>query len=111
MKIILKGNPISINSLYRGRRFLTDKGKDLKQDYFYQIKKQYRGELLKGDLAVKIDAYFGSHRERDLDNAVKACQDALTGTVIEDDSLINELHIYRHYSKEDPRVEIEIYGK
>jgi len=106
--IIIKGNPISVNSLYRGRRFLTNEGKQIKDSYAWEVKGQWKQKMLVGSVKLTIKAYFGTKRCRDLDNIAKALNDSLTGIVIKDDSQIDELHIYRFYSKENPRVELEI---
>ena len=106
--ITIKGNPISINRLYRGRRFLTEYGKEVKEDYYHQAKAQWRHKPLAEGLKLTIFAFFGSKRVRDLDNIAKAVQDSLKGLVYEDDSLINELHIHREFDKENPRMEIYI---
>lgn len=105
--ITLKGNPISTNSLYTGRRFLTPQAKILKEAYKWMIKKQWKEKTISGKVRVEVNLYFGSKRKRDIDN-MKVVYDSLTGIVIDDDSQIDELHIYRNYSKENPRVEIEI---
>ena len=61
-----------------------------------------------GPLSLHIHFYFGSKRKRDLDNQSKLILDALTGIVYEDDSLIDELHLYRHFDKAKPRIDIAV---
>lgn len=106
--IKINGNPISINSLYRGRRFLTDEGRILKKDYGWQIKMQWKKELINVPVSVSVDAYFNNNKKRDLDNIAKIILDSLTGLVLVDDSLISELHIYRKFDKNRPRCELSI---
>jgi Holliday junction resolvase RusA-like endonuclease len=106
--IVITGNPISVNALYQGRRFLTSKGKSLKLDYAWQVKTQWKSKPLDTRLKMTITAYFGSKRIRDLDNIGKIVLDAFTGIVYEDDGQIDELTFIRKYSKENPRVEIQL---
>jgi Holliday junction resolvase RusA-like endonuclease len=108
IKLTITGNPISVNKLYRGRRFLTDEGEAIKADYYYQAREQYRGKPLAKRLNLSLETYFGSKRIRDIDNIAKALIDSLKGLVWEDDSQIDELHIFRRYDKKNPRVEITI---
>jgi Holliday junction resolvase RusA-like endonuclease len=105
--IILKGNPISTNAMYSGRRFLTQAAKVLKEDYGWQIKSQWKQKPLTGGLRVTVQAFFPTKRQRDIDN-LKCVFDSLTGMVYNDDSQINELHIYRDYDSKNPRMEIDI---
>ena len=107
MVITLKGNPVSVNALYYGRRFLSNRGRELKKDYFYQLKGQYHNKPTAKRLKLTIFAYFGSKRIRDLDNIGKVVLDALNGIVFEDDGQIDELHIFRRYDKNNPRMEVE----
>ena len=107
MIIELKGNPISTNSMFSGRRFLTPAAKSLKEDFGWQVKSQWRQKPMKGRLKMSVGVYFGSKRARDLDN-LKMVYDALTGIVYEDDSQIDELYIFRYYDKENPRIILDI---
>jgi Holliday junction resolvase RusA-like endonuclease len=109
MKIILLGNPISTNSLYKRHGnfiYMTKEGKALKESYQWQAKKQYKGKILTGDLEVDITLYFGDKRRRDADNHNKIWSDSLQGIVFEDDKQIVDLHIHKRYDKSNPRVEI-----
>lgn len=106
--IKIKGNPISVNSLYRGRRFLTERGKDLKESNAWDIKKQWKKKPISGDVRVKLCFYFESNRRRDIDGPIKALLDAMSGIVYNDDSQIVELHVFKTNASPDPRVEIEI---
>lgn len=115
MKIILKGKPLSNNNIYkmmcRGNfpnRYLSSKGKDLKEDYQWQIIQQYKQKPLTGDLKVKIKTYHDNKRKNDWDNFHKLSMDALTGIVYEDDSQIMSALVEKFIDKENPRIEIEI---
>lgn len=108
MIVTLKGNPISVNSMYRGRRFLTPEGKALKLDYAYQIKQQWKDKPFSATVSVNIDVYFPKKNRRDLDNVLKAVLDSLTGFLWDDDSQIEQIIAARYYDKENPRVEVEV---
>lgn len=115
MYIILKGKPMSNNSIYktmcRGNfpnRYLSSKAKVLKEDYQWQARKQWKGEPLKCPISVSIHTYHDNHRKNDWDNFHKLSMDALTGICYEDDSQIEQAIVTKHYDKEFPRIEIEI---
>lgn len=108
MKLTLTGNPVSVNQLYSGRRFLTERGKRTKEDYFWQAKAQYNGVPLSGELKVELVVYFRSKATSDIDNVCKATLDSLTGLLWDDDRQIVELHIYKRQDKANPRIEIEV---
>lgn len=108
INITLKGQPVSVNALYKGRKFLTPRGKSVKDDYFYQTKQQYRGSVLEGDIKVNISVFFRSKKTSDLDNVLKATFDSLTGILWKDDRQIVEIHAYKKQDKINPRVELII---
>lgn len=106
MKIL--GNPISINSLYRGRRFLTDAGRETKDYYAQCFLAQWRKKPFQGDVRVHIDLFFESKRKRDIDGPLKAILDSMSGIVYEDDCQISELLVKRYWNSESPRVEVSV---
>lgn len=113
IKIILKGEPKSTQSIYKTAcrggfpsLYMSAQGKAIKEDYYYQTKNQYKRKPLTKNLGVSYDIYFGTKRKCDLDNFNKLVGDALNGIVWEDDSQIYELNIRKFYDKENPRVEI-----
>lgn len=105
MKVVLLGKPISVNALYRGRRFLTPIGKKTKEDYYYQAKAQYHGKALQGPVTLEITIYVPNPRT-DLDGALKGLLDSLNGVLFEDDSQIMEIHAVKKIDKVNPRVEL-----
>lgn len=113
--IVLKGNPKSTNHIYkivcRGRfpsLYLSKLGKDLKEDYQRQIKKQYKDKPLKEELSIVIRTYHGTKRKSDWDNFHKLSMDSLTGLVYEDDGQIVKATVEKFYDKDNPRIEIEL---
>ena len=113
IKITLKGNPRSTGTLYktmcRGNfptTYLIQAGKDLKEDYGWQARQQYRGKPLDEELQIVVDIYFGTKRRADWDNFHKLSMDAMTGIVWEDDSQIQKATVTKHYDKKNPRIEM-----
>jgi crossover junction endodeoxyribonuclease RusA len=106
--MIVKTLPLTTNSLYRGRRYMTEKGKANKDAMGWEIKQAWANKpFLKCPIRLKIDLYWPDMRRHDVDN-IKALLDSMTGIVYEDDSEIKELWIAKHHDKKNPRVEIEV---
>ena len=100
--------PISVNRMYRGgRRFLTNEGKATKTAIAWEIRSQVNFEPIKGTVALNVLFYFKNSR-MDIDNALKALLDCMTGLIYEDDSQIEELHVFKMIDKQNPRIEIQI---
>lgn len=108
MTIVLEGQPVSVNALYRGRRFLTPEGKRIKFYNAAQARKQYKGKPLEGPLSIELQVYFKSKAASDIDNVCKAVLDSLTGVLWKDDRQIQELHAYKRQDKLRPRIEISL---
>lgn len=99
--------PISVNKLYRGRKFLTKDGKAIKTAIAWEIRSQWRIAPNTGAVALNVLFYFKDNRN-DIDNALKALLDCMTGLVYEDDSQIEELHVFKMIDKKNPRTEIQV---
>jgi crossover junction endodeoxyribonuclease RusA len=100
--------PISTNALYKGRKFLTKKGKENKEGMVSEIDYHWANrEPFTGSIRLDVRLYWPDKRRHDLDN-IKSLLDSCTGILYEDDSQINELHLYKGYDKKNPRVEIDI---
>jgi|ETNvirnome_2_300_1030623.scaffolds.fasta_scaffold104731_2 Holliday junction resolvase RusA-like endonuclease len=114
MKIVLKGNPKSTQSIYKAAHkrvtimYMTHEGKALKEDYQWQAKSQYKGPMLTKELDIDIKLYFKDKRVRDWDNYHKLSMDALTGIVWKDDSLIQRATVEKFIDKTNPRIEMII---
>ncbi len=111
MEFILKGNPYTTNSLYAHtghRKYMTTKGKELKESYQWQIKSQYKGKPIKNDIDLRVELFFGDNRIRDIDNYNKILLDAFTGILWEDDSQIQSLLIVKNKDLKNPRIEIQL---
>lgn len=98
--------PLSTNALYRavnGRSILSAKGRANKEAIGWEARSQYRGEPLKGPLAVTVDLYWPTRRNHDLDN-IKALLDACSGILWLDDGQIVDLHTKKGFDKANPRL-------
>ncbi len=108
IKLILPYPP-TVNSLYadfRGRRITSAAGRRFKADVAI-LARQQGAKLLDGDLSVTFRV-FRPKRIGDLDNRLKASQDALKGICFTDDRQITEIHAFRFDDKSNPRIEIEL---
>ena len=108
ISILIKTEPVSLNLMYRGRRFLTQRGKDAKESMSWEFKEQYNGEEQDGDICINVLFYFKDNRKRDIDSHLKALLDSMSGIVYKDDSQITELHVFKEVDIENPRVEVQI---
>lgn len=115
MKLTLEGQPLSTQHCYkytcRGNfvsGYMDKKCKDLKEDYYWQLKSQYTGPPLKTPLRVILSLSMGTKRKADIDNYNKLVLDAMSGVIYEDDVQIQELTITKGYDKEHPRIDITI---
>ena len=104
--------PPSVNTIWvnipKGRR-MSDKGKLFKQQAYYLIKEQYKGQTLEESVKVTIELHFKTKHKRDIDNYNKAILDALNGIVLVDDSQIVELNVkkYTGTGKDEIKIQIE----
>ena len=118
VKIILSGNPLSTQLIYRSAcrgkfpvRYMIKEGKELKELYQSEARKQYKGKVMSADCDMEMTLFFKDKRRRDVDNYNKLVLDALEGIVYEDDKQIQKLTVIKNYSKENPRIEINIWLK
>ena len=106
--ITISTEPVSLNLMYRGRRFLTTRGKNTKQDMELEFQTQYKAGIIEGDVTLNVLFYFKDNRKRDIDSHLKALLDSMSGIVYEDDSQVNELHVFKEVDKKNPRVVVQI---
>ncbi len=113
-KIILTGNPLSNQTIYKytcrgkfGTLYMTQKGKERKKQYREEVLAQYKGKVSDELFSIAIKYYFGDHRVRDWDNFAKLINDSLEGIVMVNDKQIRKVKgIDLLYDKENPRTEI-----
>lgn len=89
---------------------MTQKCVDLKEQWQWEAKSQWKGAPHTGEVAITMTLYHGNKIKRDVDNFTKLVFDALTGIVYQDDNQVAELTIKRAYDKERPRVEVVIHS-
>lgn len=109
--IIISGTPPTTNTLYRHHghvTYMTAKGKEYKEMFYWEVKSQYKGKLVDSDVSVVIEFYFKDNKKRDLDNFLKCVLDSCTGILWKDDSQIQELTLRKFVDKKNPRVELFI---
>lgn len=103
--------PPTINSYYqyRGfRRFVGPEGKEFKAKVA-QIIGTIPVRFWDSRLALTIHLHFRDKRRQDISNRIKALEDALVqANLFDDDSQIDEEHIYRSSIIKEGRAVIEI---
>lgn len=115
-KIILTGKPQSTQHIYghtcRGSfptTYLKPAAKNLRTAYSWEAAQQWREAALTVPFGVTLHFYHQTNRTQDIDNFNKLVLDALTGIVWKDDSLINEMHLFKYVDKEYPRIELTVH--
>jgi len=103
--------PPTINSYYqyRGfRRFVGPEGKKFKADVLDIVGKTPT-RFGEARLALTIHLHFRDRRKADISNRIKALEDALVQAgLFDDDSQIDEEHIYRSSIIKQGKTRIEI---
>jgi crossover junction endodeoxyribonuclease RusA len=95
--------------MYRGgRRFLTSKGREIKDEIGTELLVQRNSGPLAGPVALNVLFYFPNKRRRDIDNCLKALLDCMTGILYLDDSQIDELHVYKQIDTKNPRTVVQV---
>ena len=92
--------PPTVNSYYKitrhGQRYLDKKVRAFRDVVAESVHEQMPGITLDESLFMEVYLFPPDRRKRDLDNYMKGLLDALTNAGMwDDDSLIDQLHIYR----------------
>lgn len=113
--ITLPGKPLSTNQVYKvacggnhPRLYMSKEGKARKEEYQWELKRQWKKQPLEGELIINVILYFDDHRTHDWDNYNKLLSDSCNGIVWKDDSQVIEAHVFKEYDKENPRIELII---
>ena len=105
--------PPTINSYYKmtrnGQRYLDVSVREFRRKVADTVNEQCPGLTLTEHIFMEVYLYPPDRRKRDLDNYMKGLLDALTEAGLwEDDSLIDQLHIYRGEVTRAGSVRVEI---
>lgn len=105
--------PPTINSYYKmtrmGQRYLDKSVREFRQKVADTVNEQAPGLCLYDPLFMEVYLFMPDKRKRDVDNYMKGLLDALTEAGLwEDDSLIDQLHIYRGEIVKGGLVKIEL---
>ncbi len=105
--------PPTINSYYKmtrqGQRYLDASVRAFRQKVADTVNEQAPGLKLDCPLFMEVYLFMPDKRKRDVDNYMKGLLDALTEAGLwEDDSLVDQLHIYRGEIVKGGLVRIEL---
>ena len=95
-----------------GRRYLTGRGKAFKQiasvdARIAMIESGWQPGA--GPLGLRLRLWFPNKRRTDLDGRIKLTQDSIADGLGVDDSIFNELHVYRAGVSAEPRCEVSVW--
>ncbi len=105
--------PPTVNSYYKvtrhGQRYLDKKVRAFRDVVAESVHEQMPGLTLDESIFMEVYLFPPDRRKRDLDNYMKGLLDALTEADLwEDDSLIDQLHIYRGEIVDGGSVRVEL---
>jgi len=105
--------PPTVNNYYKvtrhGQRYLSAKVREYRDDVCEAIAEQAPGLHLCDPIFMEVFLFPPDRRKRDLDNYMKGLLDGITGAGLwEDDSLVDQLHIYRGEILSGGSVKIEL---
>jgi len=117
LRIIIPGNPPSINHVYRNvainRRITTADGQKWRQNVreiaARAITLQGWEMSVEEKLVAEVMIYWPTRRKRDVENVGKLLWDALEGIVYENDRWLLPRYMDFAVDKHNPRVEIRFY--
>jgi crossover junction endodeoxyribonuclease RusA len=105
--------PPTVNNYYKvtrhGQRYLAAKVRSYRELVEQAISEQAPGLQLTDPLFCEVYLYPPDRRKRDLDNSMKGLLDAITNAGLwEDDSQLDQLHIFRGATISGGAVKIEL---
>jgi crossover junction endodeoxyribonuclease RusA len=117
LKIVIPGNPPSINHVYRNvainRRITTPDGQkwclNVQMIAAHAIAAQRRKQTVEEKLVAEVTIFWPSRRKRDVENVGKLLWDALEGVVYDNDRWLLPRYMDFAVDKLNPRVEIRFY--
>lgn len=96
-EFFVPGKPVTWKRTGGGKRRYTPK---VCREYRKLIQRHARASglpMFPGVVRLRVDVYLGGGRRGDVDNYSKAYLDALEGMAYENDRLVADLHVVRHY--------------
>lgn len=104
--------PISCNAMHAPGRdggiILTQGTRQYYWNMSALLDQEWAGGLIQGRLCAEVWLYENDLRRRDISNYTKTLFDALEGKVFENDSQIDEVHLYRGEMRKTPGVRVRI---
>ena len=105
--------PPTVNSYYKtsrhGARYLAKNVKPFREAVEQAVREQVPGITLDDRLFMEVYLFPPDNRQRDLDNYMKGLLDAVTHAELWiDDSLVDQLHIYRGETVSEGAVVVSI---
>ena len=87
---------------------MTQAGHDYKNEAWKYIMPFFNRKPFETPVAVTFRIYR-PRANGDIDAVNKLCLDVQEGIVFTNDELVMEQHNYKHYNKDNPRVEVEVW--
>ena len=100
--IIVPGEPVpkARARTVRGHSYTPERTLRAQQAVAWEARRTWKLSPMRGSVRLGLVFRCGSRRRTDIDNLAKLVMDALNGVVWEDDSQIEELHVYRFRGNE-----------
>lgn len=115
IQFAIHDRPVSINRAYatiRGRRVLTQDGKNFKKSCWVEAQNAARANGIKDKfkypISLKIDLYLDSVKRSDVDNYIKLIQDGFEDIFWKDDREIKRVQAEKHFDKNVQKIVITI---
>lgn len=105
-KLISKDNEKIFNR--QGRFFLSPKFRAFENRVKWNIRQQYKGQMLDGNLAVQIKAYFKNKVHCDCGNLSKGTMDACQELLFHNDNQIKSIKVDVYEKSKEEYFEIYI---
>ena len=116
IKLVFPGRPVSKDNCKirnkQGYYYLPMEYKEYEKNIQLQFIKQrpVGFQAFQGAVSLRVWVYFQDNRCLDISNAPKSVFDALNRFLYKDDKQISELHIFKCFDKDNPRIVIECEG-
>lgn len=107
MKFSIPVSPVSVNKLYRGRRFKTEDYENFEDEVYYAIGKSKQKNA--GELFVRYTFYIKNYSRADTANLEKGLSDILSKLgYFENDNDIKMILMVKEKTNDKEYIEVEI---